>query len=250
MQIILRHRGKESWAGVVKYKNCFSTIGGYITRSGAMYTGLSPEDEERFEKALSLPTGRLSRSSDFWDNFSIKLGSKDMILNTEIPYEEMLYTYLVNHKDVANGLRNLKPNHKYVIINKESEAIELNSINKIKREAIREFDKMNLEEMRKCLRLFGFKADTMSNELVESRLFDIVEKEPRKFITKWVDNKSRNTESLIEQAIGKNIIRKNRNIYYYGTESIGRNLDEAVEFIEDKKNQDIVIAIKNEIEVK
>ena len=90
----------------------------------------------------------------------------------------------------------------------------------------------------------------MSNELVESRLFDIVEKEPRKFITKWVDNKSRNTESLIEQAIGKNIIRKNRNIYYYGTESIGRNLDEAVEFIEDKKNQDIVIAIKNEIEVK
>ena len=45
-------------------------------------------------------------------------------------------------------------------------------------------------------------------------------------------------------------LRKNRNIYYYGTESIGRNLDEAVEFIEDKKNQDIVIAIKNEIEVK
>nr|DAM40959.1 MAG TPA: hypothetical protein [Bacteriophage sp.] len=30
--------------------------------------------------------------------------------------------------------------------------------------------------MRKCLRLFGVSADTMSNELVESTLFSLVDK--------------------------------------------------------------------------
>lgn len=250
MQIILRHKGKESWAGVIKYKNCFSTIGGYFTRSGAVYTGLTPEDETRLEEALSLPAGKLSKQSTFWDTFSIKLGAKEAIIDTDIPFEELQYLYLKSHKDVANGFKNIKPNHKYVLINKENEAVEVNSFNKIKREAIREFDKMSLEDMRKCLRLFGYKSDTMSNELVESRLFDIVEKEPKRFINKWVDNKSRNTEALIEQAISKNILRKNRNVYYYGTETIGRSIDEAVEFFDNKKNQDLVIAIKNEIEVK
>lgn len=250
MQVILRHKGKDSWAGVSKYKNCFSTITGYFTRTGSVYTGLTPEDETRLENALSMPSGRLSKSSDFWNHFSIKLGGKDMILNTEIPYEELLYIYLKSHKDVANGHKSLKPTHKYILINKESEAIELNTINKIKREAIREFDKMNLEDMRQCLRIFGYKSDTMSNEVVESRLFDIVEKEPRRFIQKWVDNKSRTQEAMIEKAISKNIIRRNKNVYYYGTDVIGRSMDDTVAFLKDKNNQDILLAIKNELDVK
>lgn len=250
MQVILRHRTKDPWAGVVKYKNCFSTITGYYTRSGAIFTGLTPEDETRLEEALSLPEGRLSKNSDFWDTFIIKLGNKELILDTDIPYDELRYLYLKNHKDVGDGLKNVKLSHRYILINKESEAVELNAVNKVKREAIRAFDKMNLEDMRKCLRIFGFKSDTMSNELIESRLFEIVEKEPKRFLSKWVENKSRNTESLIESAISKNIIRKNRNVYYYGTDVVGRTMAEAIEFFEDKKNQDIIIAIKNEIEVK
>ena len=73
-------------------------------------------------------------------------------------------------------MSDIRPGTDYVLINKDSEAQESNRIAKRKREAIKEFDKMSLEEMRKALRLFGFKADTMSNELVENKLFELVEK--------------------------------------------------------------------------
>ena len=109
---------------------------------------------------------------------------------------------------------------------------------------------MTLEDMRKCLRLFGYKSDNLSNEIVESKLFEIIEKEPKRFITKWVDNDTRETESIIEQAIAKNIIRKNRTMYMYGTETIGNGLQDAIEYIDSKENSDIKLSIINEIEVK
>lgn len=250
MQVILRHRSKDHWSGVVKYKNCFSTIASYLTRSGLKYTGLTREDEARFEKALSYPEGYLGKNSKFWDTFAIKLGNKDYILNTEVPYEEMVYIYLKNHKDVMNGLNDIKPSAKYVLINKESEAKEVNTFNRVKREAYREFDKLSLEDMRKVLRLYGFKSDTISAELVESKLTDEIEKDPNKFLNKWVNNKNRETETIIQTAISKNIIRKNKNVFYYGTDIIGNSMDDTIAYLDNKSNQDIKLSIINEIENK
>jgi hypothetical protein len=62
--------------------------------------------------------------------------------------------------------------------------------------------------MRKCLRIFGVKSDTMSNELLESTLFNLIDKNPQKFFTVWVNNKTKETQYLIEEAIAKGIIRK------------------------------------------
>ena len=70
-----------------------------------------------------------------------------------------------------------------LLINRQAEAIEKNKINKLRRDAIIAFGKLSLEEMRKCLRLFGVSADTMSNELVESTLFSLVDKQPQNFFS-------------------------------------------------------------------
>jgi len=78
--------------------------------------------------------------------------------------------------------------------------------------------------MRKCLRLFGVTADTMSNELVESTLFSLVDKQPKNFFDKWVNNKTKETEFLIESAIAKGVIRKDRTQYYYGSEMLADSL--------------------------
>lgn len=66
----------------------------------------------------------------------------------------------------------------------------------------------------------------------------------------WVNNKSRNTQFLIEAAIAKNIIRKSRNIYYYGTDVIGNSLEDAVSHLDDKNNQDLKLTILQETESK
>ena len=55
---------------------------------------------------------------------------------------------------------------------------------------------------------------------------------------------------IIETAISKNIIRRNRSQYYFGTDMIGNGLEDVIAYLNDKKNQDIKLAIMNEIKSK
>lgn len=162
----------------------------------------------------------------------------------------MQYLFLKGHKRVADGLSNMNPSKDYVLINKDAEAEQANRVNKVKREAYRELDKMSIEDMRKCLRLYGMKSDTMSNELVEAKLTEQVETSPEKFMLKWVENPNKEINFVIEEAIAKNIIRKNRTQYFFGTDLIGNGIDDVIAYLQDKKNQDIKLAILNEIKSK
>jgi hypothetical protein len=194
--------------------------------------------------------GELDPSSTFWDTFAIKIGKRKLIINTDRPEGELQYLFLLKHKRVANGLDKVTPATDYVLINKEAEAEQANKINKIKRDAYRALDKMSLEDMRKCLRLFGIKADTMSNELVEARLTENIERDPAKFIRIWVENPNKEINFIIEEALSKNIIRKNRSAYYFGTDLIGNGLEDVIAYLKDKKNQDLYLSIIGEIKSK
>jgi hypothetical protein len=211
---------------------------------------LTAEDAERLEKEIGFEQGKLSPNSSFWDTFAVKVGKKDVILDTDRPEDELKYLFLKGHKRVANGLNKITPATDYVMINRDSEAEEANKINKIKREAYREMDKMSIEDMRKCLRLYGIKSDTMSNELIEAKLTEQIEESPKKFIMKWVENPNKEINFVIEEAIAKNIIRKNRAQYYFGTDLIGNGLEDVIAYLKDKKNNDIKMAILNEIKSK
>ena len=144
----------------------------------------------------------------------------------------------------------MNPSKDYLMFNKDSEAEETNKRNKVKRDAYREMDKMSIEDMRKCLRIYGMKSDTMSNELVEAKLSEQIETAPEKFMLRWVNNKDKEFNFIVEEAISKNIIRKNKAQYYFGTDLIGNGLDDAIAYLKDKKNQDILLAIKGEIKSK
>ena len=250
MEVILRFKTKDPWAGITKYKNCYDYIAPYWTRSGNKYTGLTEDEAKRLEKEIGYAEGTLSPYSDYWNTFAIKITTKEIILHTERSYDELQYLFLKGHKRVANGINNVKPNNDYIPINKDSEAEEANRLNKVKRQAIVEFNKLSLDDMRKALRLYAFKSDSMSNELVESKLFELVEKDPNKFFLIWVNNKSKNTQFIIESAVAKNIIRKSRNIFYYGTDIIGNSMEDAIAYLDDKKNQDLKMVIMQEIESK
>lgn len=250
MEVIVRIIKTNPWTGITKWSTCYDYISSYWTRSGNLYTGLNAEDEARLEKEIGYAEGQLSPGSKFWDTFAIKIGRKDLILDTDRPEDELKYLFLKKHKRVANGLNNVTSSTDYVIINKDSEAKEVNKINKIKREAYREMDKMSIEDMRKCLRLYGIKSDTLSNEMVEAKLSEQIEAAPDKFIMKWVENPNKEITFVIEEAIAKNIIRKNRTQYFFGTDLIGNGIDDVIAYLNDKKNQDIKLAIMGEIKSK
>lgn len=250
MVVELKIKKKNPWAGLIKYKSCQDYIAPYYTRSGSIYTGLTPEDEKYFEKALGYEEGHLSKTSDFWTTFCVKVGARTVLLDDSIPRQAMMIKFLTGHKRVATSLEKMDAGKDYLLINREAEAIETNKLNKLRRDAIKEFDKLSMDQMRKCLRIFGIRAEGMSNELVESTLFGIVDKEPRKFFNKWVDNKSKETEFILESAIAKGIVRKDRTQYYYGTELFADSLQDAIAYLDAKKNQDLKLSIINQIENK
>ena len=269
MEVILRPVARKTWAGVTRFKNCSDYLGTYITRSGQLYTGLEKEDElqkvpygtnaERLEKLLGFQEGTLSnreyKASDntatYWDIFTIKImGTKEIVLDLTKPLDELQYIFLKNHKRVADGFANINPSKDYVLVNKDAEANEINKINKRRRDAMVAFNKLSLEDMRKCLRIYGYNASNMSNEVVEAKLFELVEQDPDKFVTKWINNTKKLVEFMVEEAVSKNIIRRNKNVYKYGTEVIGISMEDTVKYLEDPKNQDLRMAIVSELEVK
>ncbi len=250
MEVIVRIMKVNPWTGLTKWPTTYDYVGPYWTRNGNIYTGLSTADARRLEKALGKQEGELNPDSEFWDTFAVKIGKKDVILDTDRLLDELQYLFLKGHKRVADGLSNMNPSKDYVLINKDAEAEQTNRINKAKREAYRELDKMSIEDMRKCLRLYGMKSDTMSNELVEAKLSEQVETSPEKFMLKWVNNPNKEINFVIEEAIAKNIIRKSRTQYFFGTDLIGNGIDDVIAFLQDKKNQDIKLAILNEIKSK
>ena len=250
MVVELKIKKKNPWAGLIKYRSCYDYIAPYFTRSGSIYTGLTPEDEKYYEQALGYGEGHLSKNSDFWTTFSVKIGSKVLLLDDSIPRQAMIIKFLTGHKRVATSLDKFDAGKDYLLINREAEAVEQNKTNKLRRDAVKEFDKLSLDQMRKCLRLFGVSSQSMSNELVESTLFSLVDKQPKKFFQKWIDNKTKDTEFIIEEAIAKGVIRKERTQYYYGSEMFADSLDDAVAYIDSKKNQDLKLSIINETQNK
>ena len=250
MVVELKIKKKNPWAGLIKYRSCFDYIAPYFTRSGSIYTGLTPEDEKYFEKALGYPEGHLAKTSEFWTTFCVKVGARTLLLDDSIPRQQMIIKFLTGHKRVATSLDRLDAGKDYLLVNREAEAVEQNKQNKLRRDAVKEFDKLSIEQMRKCLRMYGVRPDDMSNELIESTLFSLVDKNPKKFFQKWVDNKNKDTEYLIEEAIAKGVIRKDRTQYYYGSEMFADSLDDAIAYLDTKKNQDLKLSIINETQNK
>ena len=246
MVVELKIKKKNPWGAFLKYRNCFDYIAPYFTRSGSIYTGLTPEDEKYFEKALGYEEGHLAKTSEFWSTFCVKVGARGLLLDDSIPRQAMIIKFLTGHKRVATSLDKLDAGKDYLLINREAEAVEQNKQNKLRRDAIKEFDKLSIEQMRQCLRLFGMSADRMSNELVESTLFGMVDKNPKKFFDKWINNKAKDTEFLLEQAIAKGVIRKDKTHYFYGTDMFADTLPDAIAYLDSKKNQDLKLAIINE----
>lgn len=246
-KVILRPLEAEAWSGVIKYKNCYEDLAPYFTRSGSIYTGLTDEDSKRLGEKLGKD---LNRGSDFWKTFFIRTMGKDLILNTDDPTDELKYLFLKNHKRVKNSIFEHKATANFVLIDQETESKKTNLFNRVKRDAITELGKMTTDEMKKALRLFGKASENLSPDVVENRLFEIVEANPDGFLNLWVNNKSRETQYIVERAVSLNIIRRNKTIYSYGSDIIGNSLEDTVLFLDNPANQEIRVAIMKQVDGK
>lgn len=239
-KVVLRRISRNIWAGVNKYKNCFTYLAPYYTRAGSIYTGLSPEDKTRLEQALGQD---LSPMSKFWETYFIRIGDKDVYIDPSTPRGELDYLFLKNNKRVAKSLDKILPSNDFILIDENEEAKVVNEYNRNKRQALKELDKLSPSDKRKAVRIYGINPDTSTDEMVENRLTEFIEKDPKKFFDLWVENKQRDTEFLIKQAVALGIMSKSKSIYKYGQDVIGHTLEDAINYLDNPLNQDIKIAI-------
>lgn len=247
MQVRLKFiPGLNTWSPTQLYSGCAFTLRPYMKRNGSLYTGLSKEDVKRLSDALGLD---LRPTSSFWDTFSIAIGKEVVALETDDPQDEVKYLFLKSHKLVKQSIAENKAGALFYLHNDEEEADIFNKYNRRKREAIVEFNKLKPSDIKKALRLYGQNANNMSDAVAEDKLFRFVESNPDNFFRIWVDNKNKKTEYLIKEAIAKGIIRKNKNIHYFGTVTLGNTLEDAIAYIDNKENSDIKASIINEANI-
>jgi hypothetical protein len=240
----------ESWNGLAYFTGAKNTIGASIDQFGRPVTGLTKDEEERFEKELSLPKGTLANTSDFWLNYGpvLDADSQTLTLDTTIPEHEMQYKFLKAQKKVAKNLSELKVNSeaKYVIYSEEAEAAEENKKSKVKRNAIRLMDEMTPAQMREMLLFYGKSGNTSNDDAVENTLFKEVETDPAQFI-EYVTDERLKLKVFIMECKRYGVLDVAGNGFRLGENVIAADIDEMASFLENKANQAIFKHLKEEL---
>lgn len=247
MEIRVKSIQTNKWSEWDRYPKCAEVFRPYLKRRGGIHTGLTREDEKRLGDIIGKD---LRQGSQFWDEFKIVLGTETVILNTDFPEDEIKYLFLKGHKYVKPSISVIKPGARYYLHNADEEANVINDHNRVKRQAIKEFDKMKPIDWRKALRIYGDNASNVSDSVAEERLFARIEQNPQHFMRMWVENKNRNEEYIIKEGISKGVITKIKNTHNFGTILLGHSLEEAIGFLQNKENQDIKASIINEADIK
>ncbi|GHT72067.1 hypothetical protein AGMMS50239_41420 [Bacteroidia bacterium] len=213
------------WSKVTgQYDRTYVGLSPWISRTGLVTTGIPAKKLRELEEKLGYRTGTLEPHGagelSFLSTYQIKLMSGKLRIDTSTPEGELQYEFLIHHPHVAKDLQSVTPKHSFVLKNEDAEAKVKNVKNQQKIKAIDAYKKMTIEEMKRALRIMGRKSDSMSNDLVQSTLYTIIDETPQEFMTKWVENDLRDYEFAIESAVSAGVIIKNRSNYKYGTDSL------------------------------
>lgn len=243
---------KSTWSGFIRYKNTKDYITPYYDTTGIIITGLTKEDEVRLGSELKKD---LTPGSPFWYEYNIIMTEKERVLNIDYPEQELAYKFLLAHKKIANSetekIEGKWPAAEYIIYNEEAEAKTKNEKFTLKRRAVTEFNKLSTDQMRDILKLYpGFVNTTsVSSDIVESKLFELVEKDPEKFLT-LVGDKNLDMKVFLKDLVAAKILRKNKSAYYYGDDHLGHDEESVIAFLDDIQNQSLKIDFKEQLKKK
>jgi len=239
-----------------KYENCndkFVPALDHVT--GMLRTGLNKELEKKFEKDLALEEDSLAASKPFWENFSIIIPEEGLTLNTHNPMDNLKYYVLKADPEVATSPEEASTNSKaqYVMYTDGAAAKNKNSKREIIANAYAKFAVLTNTEVVDALYMFGKEADDTDLEICKNTLGELLEKDPEKFLDVLGDEKFKDKVWVIKTIragiIRKGVIGTGFNMpLYFGDIYLGKGLDEAIDFLLDKENQNVFIGLKKAYE--
>jgi hypothetical protein len=216
---------------------------------------LKPFDPEEEKKMLD---GMLDVGPDhmdwpkhtkiFWAEYTIPVGFEGVEL--EIGKDEndkpiditdyLKYRFAIRHPHVAMSEKEMDANSqkRFYIYDTAKKDVERNNDIQVRKDADKEFIKISSDEkqMRRVFRLLAnVNPDTLNREQIENMLYDIKDKNGKKFI-KICKDKHLELKSEIEEMVTAGVLRKIGNQIIFIDEVLGETLDDTVIHLKDKKN--------------
>jgi hypothetical protein len=249
------------YAGVSK--TCYEIRDEY----GRVRTGLSPDDEKRLSALIKRD---LSPESSFWvaeptivngqviENmawsfFPYTLSAEGKILDLSNPYQEIEYLYLISgiNPFVALNESQLSLEKKFLIVDKEQEAVYANKATEKKLEAYMLLGKMKADESKLAgiLKLYGRWERNMPLVVMLNTLTTLAEADLDKFL-RIASDTDQAVRIFIEDLFLFQIINKDKttNIIKYGKVPLGTNRDMIVEFFKEELNNPVAIELQKELQ--
>lgn len=239
---------KKNWSGFTRYPKCKDTIIAQQGRGG-YFTGLNADQQAKLERDLQLSPGELAPYSKYWLDYAIHVHNKTLTLDLNRPKDLLDYHVCMASPRVANSVTELDnwPKAEYVLYDAEEDAKKENVDVQQRRRAFARFGKMSSSEMRDVLKLMGNRADAMSATMVENKIDKLITEDPEAF-NKIMDLPNFTTRVLIEDLLSINAIRKNGTHFLVGDDVIGHDTETTIIYLEDPKNQNLLISLKNKLE--
>ena len=246
-KVVLKALKRQSWSGFHRFPKCKDTVIASLGRGGYS-TGLTQGEEKELEKELQMKQGTLGKYSEYWQDYTVILNDQDKTLKLDSPRDFIDYKILMASNRVANSVNDLTdwPKAEYVLYDAEQDAKKDNLKIKEKRKAYKTFNALTSTEMRNVLKLMGKKSANSSDTLIENTLAEILDDNPKSF-NDVIDQPDFKLRVFVEDLININSLRIRGGHYMFGDSAIGHDLDSALLYLKDPKNQDIVLSLKSKL---
>ena len=217
--------------------------------TGKLATGLTPEDRERLEKETGYdlsPDYKAGKPHPFWSSPAafVKLEHKTNIFDISNPLDEIRVKIMKASDLVANSQKEYDegkfPLAQFVIFD-EREEVELKASKAtIKRKVIIEANSLPFERKADVVQiLLGINVRKQSADYIELKLDEAIDKiGPQEVLNLIQRDKARTSlHATVLEAIHKNVLRKDGTSVYYMDDQIGFDVESAIDYLADKKNQ-------------
>ena len=195
-------------------------------------------------------------TKEFWTNLTIPVGWTGVELEVGLndngdPLQIMdyiKYNFALKHPQVALTKEEMDRNQGkrfYIQDLTRDDKVRNNDI-QLRKDADKEFIKVSsdLKSMKRILRILSnINPDRLTSEQVENSLYELKNKDPKKFF-KIATDKNLELKSEIEEMISASVIRRIGNQIVFMDDILGDTLEDTIIHLKDKKNSGKLITLR------
>lgn len=246
-----------------KVEGAFTFLTVPMLKNGTLVNPLTKAEKEFLEDVMQLDYGALSiykKEDNYWENFMVRLGKDDTMLDLSNPQDYIKYKVLLANKDiVAPSMKALeehpKATYQYVLVADSDVFTETANRTSTKMKCYEEFGRIRDDKDKlRCViqTITGRAVDINSKiEFMHDKVVDLIDNNSKRFLEVITDPLLIAKVTLMRGVEEKVVARRGDYYYYDGQPLCGNNesptITVAAKYISLPKNQELLFAIQGKI---